>query len=251
MAVKRFLLDTSELNDATYGLDGGLAFILDTSTLDSTRVLDGAEFLTTATGAATLGALSATATASVAHFATASASFGELVAEVAQVIVTTEATAEAQLGGLSSTATATVVLSATASATLGGLASSATATVALPATASADLGGLVASAITAVEQDAVATASLGGLVATADAIDTPTPPAPEPTPKPSGGRRVYSTTPRKKIEPVIEPIAEIPVIEPKRRYAVASTSLTGMQAQATSTITFSILEDEAELLLML
>lgn len=249
MAVKRFLLDTSELNDATYGLDGGLAFLLDSSTLDSTRVLDGAEFLTTATGIATLGALSATATATVAHFATASVSFGELVAEVAQVIVTTEATAEAQLGGLSSTATATVVLPATASATLGGLVSSATATVALPATASADLGGLAASAVTAVEQNAIATASLGGLVATVDSA--PTPPAPEPTPTPSGGRRVYSTTPRKKIEPVIEPIVEIPVIEPKRRYAVASTSLTGMQAQATSTITFSILEDDAELLLML
>ncbi|MFZ9883994.1 MAG: hypothetical protein ACO3ON_00860 [Ilumatobacteraceae bacterium] len=249
MAVKRFLLDTSELNDATYGLDGGLAFILDTSTLDSTRVLDGAEFLTTATGTASLGAMSASATATVAHFATASALFGELVAEVAQVIVTTEATAEAQLGGLSSTATATVVLPATASADLGGLASSATATVALPATASADLGGLAASAITAVEQNAIATASLGGLVATVNSI--PTPPAPEPTPAPSGRRRVYSTTPRKKIEPVIEPVVEIPVIEPKRRYAVASTSLTGMQAQATSTITFSILEDEAELLLMI
>ena len=249
MAVKRFLLDTSELNDATYGLDGPSAFILDTSTLNGTNVLDGGQFLTTATGTATLGALSATATASVAHFATASASFGELVAEVTQVIVTTEATAEAQLGGLSSTATATVVLPATASATLGGLASSATSTVVLPATASADLGGLAASAITAVEQNAIATASLGGLVATVDSI--PTPPAPEPTPKPSGGRRVYSTTPRKKIEPVIEPIVEIPVIEPKRRYAVASTSLTGMQAQATSTITFSILEDEAELLLMI
>jgi len=249
MAVKRFLLDTSELNDATYGLDGPSAFILDTSTLNGTNVLDGGQFLTTATGAATLGALSATATVTVAHFATASASFGELVAEVAQVIVTTEATAEAQFGGLSSTATATVVLPATASATLGGLASSATATVALPATASADLGGLAASAITAVEQNAVATASLGGLVATADSA--PTPPAPEPTPKPSGGRRVYSTTPRKKIEPVIEPVVEIPVIESKRRYAVASTSLAGMQAQATSTITFSILEDDAELLLML
>ena len=227
MAVKRFLLDTSELNDATYGLDGfSPPFILDTSVLDGNGLLDGAEFLTTATGTATLGALSATATATIAHFATASAELGELVAEVAQIIVTTEATAEAQLGALVASATATVVL---------------------PATASANLGGLVASAVTAVEQDAVATANLGGLVATADTA--PTPPEPEPTPKPSGGRRVYSTTPRKKIEPL--PPVEIPVIEPKRRYAVVSTSLNGMQAQATSTITFSILEDDAELLLML
>ena len=229
MAVKRFLLDTSELNDATYGLDGfSPPFILDTSVLDGNGLLDGAEFLTTATGTATLGAMSATTTSTVAHFATASAELGELVAEVAQVIVTTEATAEAQLGALVASATATVVL---------------------PATASANLGGLVASAVTAVEQDAVATANLGGLVAAADATDTP--PEPEPTPKPSGGRRVYSTTPRKKIEPVIEPVVEIPVIQPKRRYAVVSTSLNGMQAQATSTITFSILEDEAELLLLL
>jgi hypothetical protein len=247
MAVRRFLLDTSELNDATYGLDGGLAFILDTSTLDGTRVLDGAEFLTTATGTATLGALSATATSTVTHFATASAELGELVAEVAQIIVTTEATGEAQLGGLVATATATVVLPATASADLGGLVASATATVALPATASADLGGLAASAVTAVEQNAIATASLGGLVATVDSI--PTPPEPEPTPGPSGGRRVYSTTPRKKIEPL--PPVEIPVIEPKRRYAVTTTSLGGMMSQASAEIAFSILEDDAELLLML
>ena len=225
MAVKRFLLDTSELNDATYGLDGfSPPFILDTSVLDGNGLLDGAEFLTTATGTATLGALSATATATIAHFVTASAELGELVAEVAQIIVTTEATAEAQLGALVATATATVVL---------------------PATASAVLGGLVASAVTAVEQDAVATANLGGLVATADATDTP--PEPEPEPTPVGGRQ-YAAPRRKKIEPL--PEVEIPVIKPKRRYAVVSTSLNGMQAQATSTITFSILEDDAEVLLL-
>ena len=248
MAVKRFLLDTSELNDATYGLDGGLAFILDTSTLDGTRVLDGAEFLTTATGTASLGAMSASATATVAHSVTASASLDGL-SSTATAIVVLPATASADLGGLISSATATVVLPATASADLGGLASSAIATVALPATASATLGGLAASAITAVEQNAIATASLGGLVATVDSI--PTPPEPEPTPKPSGGRRVYSTTPRKKIEPVIEPIVKIPVIEPKRRYAVSLTSLGGMTSQSTSTITFSILDDDAEVLLLM
>ena len=249
MAVIRFTLDgPSVLDDELFGLGGPSAFILDASTLDGDRVLEGGQFLTIATGTATLGALSATATSTVTHFATASAELGELVAEVAQIIVTTEATGEAQLGGLVATATATVVLPATASAELGGLASSATATVALPATASADLGGLAASAITAVEQNAVATATLGGLVATVDSI--PTPPAPEPTPKPSGGRRVYSTTPRKKIEPVIEPVVEIPVIQPKRRYAVASTTLSGFTSEASATITFSILEDDAEVLLM-
>ena len=227
MAVIRFTLDgPSVLDDELFGLGGPSAFILDASTLDGDRVLDGGQFLTTATGTATLGALSATATSTVAHFATASAELGELVADIAEVIVTTEATAEAQLGGLVATATATVVL---------------------PATASAELGGLVASAVTAVEQNAVATANLGGLVATVNSI--PTPPAPEPTPAPSGGRRVYSTTPRKKIEPL--PPVEIPVIEPKRRYAVTTTSLGGMMSQASAEIAFSILDDEAELLLMI
>ena len=227
MAVIRFTLDgPSVLDDELFGLGGPSAFILDASTLDGDRVLDGGQFLTTATGTATLGALSATATSTVAHFATASAELGELVGDIAEVIVTTQATAEAQLGGLVATATATVVL---------------------PATASAELGSLVASAVTAVEQNAVATANLGGLVATVNSI--PTPPAPEPTPAPSGGRRVYSTTPRKKIEPL--PPVEIPVIEPKRRYAVTTTSLGGMMSQASAEIAFSILDDEAELLLMI
>ena len=226
MAVIRFTLDgPSVLDDELFGLGGPSAFILDASTLDGDRVLDGGQFLTTATGTATLGALSATATSTVAHFATASAELGELVGDIAEVIVTTQATAEAQLGGLVATATATVVL---------------------PATASAELGGLVASAVTAVEQNAVATANLGGLVATVNSI--PTPPAPEPTPAPSGGRRVYSTTPRKKIEPL--PPVEIPVIEPKRRYAVTTTSLGGMMSQASAEIAFSILDDDAEVLLL-
>ena len=225
MAVIRFTLDgPSTLDDSAFGLDGGAAFILDSSTLDGDRVLNGGEFLTTATGTATLGAMSATATSTVAHFATASADLGELIAEVAEVIVTTQATAEAQLGGLASSATATVVL---------------------PATASADLGGLVASAITAVEQNAVASADLGGLVATANSI--PTPPEPTPEPTPVGGRQ-YAAPRRKKIEPL--PVVEIPVIQPKRRYAVSLTSLGGMTSKATSTITFSILDDDAEVLLL-
>tara|TARA_R110000868_G_scaffold221510_1_gene473263 strand:+ start:290 stop:988 length:699 start_codon:yes stop_codon:yes gene_type:complete len=231
MAVQRFLLDTSQLDDANFGLDGpsGRSFILDTSELDGADVLNGSPFLTIATGTATLGGLVASASADVQ--------------------ATVFAIASTELGGLTSTATATVLLSATASANLGGLVASATATVVLPATASANLGGLAASAITAVAQDAVATANLGGLVATATASDAPappTPPAPEPTP--SGGRRVYSTYPRKKIEPL--PQVEIPVIQPKRRYAVASAILGGATCTATSSITFSILDDDAEVLLL-
>ena len=224
MAVKRFLLDTSQLNDATFGLDGGLAFILDTSQLDGTRVLDGAEFITIATGTATLGAISATATSTVKHFATASSELGALVAETADVFVTVDATADAPLGALDASAQAKARKSATASA---------------------DLGALDASATTKVAKTAIASADLGGLVATADATDTPPEPTPEPIP--SGGRQ-YAAPRRKKIEPL--PEVEIPVIQPKRRYAVCSTSLGGMNAQAEAMITFSILDDDAEVLLL-
>ena len=203
MAVKRFLLDTSTLNDAAFGLDGfSPPFILDTSVLDGNGLLDGAEFLTTATGTSTLGALSATATSSVTHFASASAD-------------------------------------------LGGLDASAQAKAKKSATATANLGALDASATTKVAKSAIATADLGGLVAIADATDTPPEPTPEPTPV--GGRQ-YAAPRRKKIEPL--PVVEIPVIRPKKRYAVCSASLGGINTQAQARITFSILDDDAEVLLM-
>ena len=245
MAVKRFLLDTSQLNDATFGLDGGLAFILDTSQLDGTRVLDGAEFLTTATGTSSFGAMSATATSIVKHFASASAPLGELIAETADVFVTVDATADAPLGALDASAQAKARKSATASADLGALDASAPTQVSKTVIASADLGGLDASATTKVDKTAIASADLGGLVATADATDTPPEPTPEPIP--SGGRQ-YAAPRRKKIEPL--PEVEIPVIQPKRRYAVCLTSMGGMTVQVEATITFSILDDDAEVLLL-
>lgn len=184
MAVIRFELDLSDLDNVAYGLGGpsGPAFILDTSLLDGTDVLDGSPFLVTAT----------------------------------------------------------------ASASLGGLSASASGTVTKLAVLSAPLGGISASASATVTEFAVFTATLDGMTASATAVVTPGG-APEPTP--SGGRRVYSTTPRKKIEPL--PIVEIPVVQPKRyRSAIASTMLGGMTCTATSSITFSILDDDAEVLLL-
>ena len=202
MAVIRFKLDLSQLDDTAYGLDGpsGRSIVLDSSQLDSTDVFDGSPFLTTATASSSLGGLDASVSATVTQFA---------------------------------------VLSAP----LGGLDASVSATVTEFAVLSAPLGGLDANASANVIQFAVLSAPLGGLVATATAGDIP---VPEPTP--SGGRRVYSTSPRKKIEPL--PQVEIPVIQPKRRYAVASAILNGATCTATSSITFSILDDDAEILLL-
>ena len=228
MAVIRFELDLSPLDDALYGLDGfSPPFILDTSVLDGNGLLDGVEFLTTATASSSLGGLNASASGTVIN-----------------VLVTGVATAN--LGGLVATATTKTTKSAIASANLGGLVATATTKTAKSAIAVANFGGLIASATTKTSKIAIATSDLGALVAIGDATDEP--PAPPPEPTPSGGRRVYSTSPRKKIEPL--PQVEIPVIQPKRRYAVASAILGGMTCTATSSITFSILDDDAEILLL-
>ncbi len=70
----RFILDTSELDDADVGLDGpSPAFILDTSLLDGNGKLDGVTFTTTATAAGALGSLTATATGTVIPVVTGTA----------------------------------------------------------------------------------------------------------------------------------------------------------------------------------
>jgi len=226
MAVIRFELDLSPLDDALYGLGGpsGRSFILDSSQLDGTDVLDGSPFLILGTASSSLGGLNASASGTV-------------------IVVFVTGVATANLGGLVASATTKTTKSAIASANLGGLVATATTKTAKSAIASANLGGLVASATTKTGKFAIATSDLGGLVAIADATERP--PAPEPTP--SGGRQ-YPAPRRKKIEPL--PQVEIPVIQPKRRYAVASAILNGATCTATSSITFSILDDDAEILLL-
>jgi hypothetical protein len=223
MAVQRFVLDSTTLDNAGFGLDGGAAFILDTSTLDSAAVLDGGEFLTVATGSSSLGGLSASASAQSTVFPVLSSS----------------------LGGLDASATARSTLFPVLSSSLGGLDATATARATIFPVLSSSLGGLDATASASAIIFPVFDAPLDGLVASATA--TVIPPEPTPEPIPSGGRQ-YAAPRRKKIEPL--PEVEIPVIQPKRRYAVASATLDGMQAQAVGTITFSILDDDAEVLLL-
>jgi len=206
MAVIRFELDLSPLDDALYGLGGSSnrAFILDTSLLDGTDVLDGSPFLV-------LGV------------------------------------ASSSLGGLVASASGTVVVTVTgvATANLGGLVASATTKTTKSAIATANLGGLVASATTKTSKFSIATADLGGLTASATAVVIP----PSAPPSPNGGRRNYPPTRRKKIEP-FEPNYEPVPITPKVRYAVCSAVLGSVKSEATGSITFSILDDDAEILLM-
>jgi len=157
----------------------------------------------------------------------------------------TVATGSSSLGGLSASASAQSTVFPVLSSSLGGLDATATARATIFPVLSSSLGGLDATASASAIIFPVFDAPLDGLVASATA--TVIPPEPTPEPIPSGGRQ-YAAPRRKKIEPL--PEVEIPVIQPKRRYAVASATLNGMQAQAVGTITFSILDDDAEVLLL-
>ena len=207
MAVIRFELDLSPLDDALYGLGGpsGPAFVLDTSLLDGTDVLDGSPFLVLGVASSSLGGLVASADGTV-------------------IVVTVTGVATANLGGLVASATTKTKKSAIATA---------------------NLGGLVASATTKTSKFSIASSDLGGITASATAVVIP----PSAPPSPNGGRRNYPPTRRKKIEP-FEPNYEPVPITPKVRYAVCSAVLGSVKSQATGSITFSILDDDAEILLM-
>ena len=173
--VARFYLDQSELDDADVGLDGpSPAFVLDTSTLDGNGVLDGVNFTTPATGTASLGGLSASATGTVTPVvtATANAPLGELFAEIAEVNVEVVADAQADLGSLAGSATGVVSDTGEAEALLGGLTASASAGVTIVGSGDAALGEVIAAASAVITTVAEASAGLGEATSAATGVIT-------------------------------------------------------------------------------
>lgn len=274
--VARFYLDQSQLDDADVGLDGpSPAFVLDTSQLDGDGKLDGTTFTTPATGAAPLGALAASATATVTHIVTgvAEAPLGELVAEVSEVTVTVDAEADATLGGLSASATAnidnpasgdaplggltasangTINVSASASATLGEIASSATGAISVVATAVGNLGSVIAVATGTVIPLGTMTANLGGLDATAIGTVIPQPTPPQPQTQGGGGRlHPYRQSRPKQAapQPVVEP--EIVVVPVKTVQAYCTPIVASVSASAQGRVTFVAEDDDLQVILML
>jgi hypothetical protein len=249
--VARFYLDQSELDDADVGLGGpSPAFVLDTSTLDE-GVLDGTTFTTPASGAANLGGLSASATATVTPVitATADAPLGALSAEVAEVTVEVVADATASLGGLVGVADGVVSVAGEASAGLGEATSAATGVITVVASAEGLLGGVVASADGIVSADAVGDAPLGGLAASATGtVVPPTPPAVQ-----TGGRPLpYRQPRRKKVEtPIVEEVFEIVPVPTKTVLAYCTPIVASVNASAVGEITFVAEEDDLQVLLML
>jgi hypothetical protein len=248
MAVQRFVLNTSTLDDATTGLAGGPtpAFKLNTSTLDSTAKLDGVDYLTLATGAAQLGAGQAAATSQTIKQATATAPLGAGQA-TATSSTTNPATATAQLGAGQATATSTTTLQATATANLGTIQATTQSTTQTSATGTAQLGAGQATATSQTFVVPTAIATLGTINAAATATVTP-----QPTTTQGGNpwwrKQLPTTKPTQKSQPTQEPIVE--EFKPRETFGRA-TATAKLEATATASITWSILEDEADLLLLI
>jgi hypothetical protein len=227
MAVQRFVLDSTTLDNSGFGLGGGAAFILDTSTLDGAAVLDGGQFLTVATGTSSLGGISATASAQATLFPVLASS----------------------LGGLAATATAQSEIFPILSSSLGGLDATAQASSTLFPVLSSSLGGLSATASASAVIFPVFDAPLDGLVATATAQSV----APEPPYIPPAGSRWWKqpASPVAKHEPPEQIVVEVP--KPRRPVlvsAVAVARLGGADVGALGSVTFSSLDDDAEVLLL-
>jgi hypothetical protein len=227
MAVQRFILDSTTLNNAGFGLDGGSAFILDSSALDSSRVLDGGEFLTVATGASSLGGLGASASAQATLFPVFSSS----------------------LGGLNASASAQSQIFPILSAALGGLDASAQATAIIFPVLSSQLGGLDAVATASSEIFPIFDAPLDGLNAVATAQASP--PAPPPVDDGVGYQPYTQPRPKPRPKPKEIPIQINEPKKPRLVSAVGSSRFGGAVIAATGLITFSILDDDAEVLLLI
>lgn len=230
MAYSRFTLDTSELDDATVGLDGS-------------------PFPMQATGTSSLGGVSANASVTITKLASASSSLGGISAS-ATAQSTIFPVLSSSLGGLDGVATARSTLFPVLASSLGGLDASAAASSTLFPVLSSSLGGLDATASASAIIFPVFDAPLDGLVASATATINP----PEPPEIPPSGSRWWKqpAAPVTKHEPLEQIVVQIP--KPRRPVLVsarAESRLGGANIGALGSITFSTLDDDAEVLLLI
>ena len=272
-------MSSSELNDFELNLDrlARLAqMVLDQRALDSSAVggksaynsndlvydsavssFDGT-FTQLARSSASLNGLNASIASTPVVVVSASGALGGLTSSSISVVSHT-ASSTASLRSRNSTATTIPQILPVLDAPLGDLANSASATVTHIATAASELGAITATANSLPTIKPVFMGSLGDLEATATAtVIPPTPPEP---PASYGSNRPYASPPLRqpKVEPAPQPptpvIVETPPARPVRmpETITATTSalspafFVSVQAQ----VEWSILEDEADLLLML
>jgi hypothetical protein len=188
--------------------------------------------------ASALGALTSSSNSSVSHLVSSAAS----------------------LGSMNSTASTIPQILPNFDASLGDLANAVSATVTHIGTAASELGAMTSTANSLPTIKPVFMSSLGDLEATATATVIP-PTPPEPTTYGYGSNRPYPAPPLRqpKIEPAPQPptpvIVETPPARPVRMpatiTATTSASTPAFSVSVQAQVEWSILEDEAELLLML
>jgi len=246
---EKLVLDTGQLDVdfvyATYGLilDDSIQGKLDEAALNPQSSFNYAN--------SSLGILNANAQASREVEATAQTNLGD-ISSIAQSVVTHFAQGATNLGGLTAEADTTPTILPLFDASLGSLNATVTAIVTKLATARATLGQLTGSVQATPEVEITATANLGSLIATAQ---TSQPAPPEPQHYGSNGY-VPIKKKQKKERPtpvIVVEITDVPELPPliKSHFASGSTDLFGLSAQAGNRIDFSILADEAEILMLL
>lgn len=271
----QMVLDFRQLNATVVG--GKSAYNANDLTYNSTVSTYDGVLTQLAYGSSVMGAMSATASSVPNVPASASSVLGGLVASInAQVSVLVSATAP--LGSLTGTATTLPVVYPICSASFGSLSATATSLVSHSTTAissmqgmnatantipqvlplfTAPLGAITSTAISTVTDNVGANAPLGDLAALATAtVIHPEPPAPS---EPAGHYRPYYPVPVVEPTPLPEPppvaITESLKAEPVLRVQLVTVAANQVKIESTITaqsrIEWSILEDEAELLLLL
>jgi hypothetical protein len=273
-------MSSSELNDFELNLDrlARLAqMVLNQRALDSTVVggksaytandlvydsavstYDGT-FTQLARSSASLNGLSASIASTPVVVVSASGALGGLTSSSISVVSHT-ASSTASLGSINSTATTIPQILPVLDAPLGDLANSASSTVTHIATAASELGAMTATANSLPTIKPVFMGSLGTLDATATATVIP-PTPPEPVAPGYGSNRPYPAPPLRqpKVEPVPQPptpvIVDTPPARPVRMPATITATTSALSPafsiSVQAQVEWSILEDEAELLLLL
>jgi hypothetical protein len=196
------------------------------------------------TGNASLGSTTSTASATVTKVVTGDGSLGSLVG-VVTAGVTKVVTGDGSLGSLVGVVTAGVTHDVAGNGSLGSTASTASATVTKVVAGDGSLGSTTGTASATVTHDVAGDAPLGMLSGTVTISNEPVIP-------PSGSRWwTRPTTPVVK-QPIPDPIY-VQVPQPKQPVVVsaqAGSRLGGLNVSALGSVTFSILDDDAEVLLL-
>ena len=230
------------------------SFILDSEIrgILNTNTLYGSSETITASGSANLNGLSSTSTSKIEVLVSIEASLGAITS-IASSEVAHFAQGATNLGELSAIANTTPIILPMFDGPLGILNSITSAVVTKLATVSATLGQLNANIVSTPEIEVTLNAPLGSLTATAQTSEPPPPPEPQ-----HYGSNGYVPIKKKQKKERPAPVlvvetTDVPKLEPliKSHFAAGSTDLFGLSAQAGNRIDFSILADEAEILMLL